>query len=255
MTSAEARRWTSTQPIPRPQRCRPTTSSSTSSSGTQGAVGSRLRSAMTASRCEPRPPRTSSPRTQGWRRISLVSRRSPRVLAAVVAAEEVDPDRGVGERQRVDSCAGGRRREGAVASGRLPRSAARRRRAAWSTSALSPMRTTAVFVGAPVTRIASSRSSASISSVVLMHKESHISYAYSSYPSREPAFGCVCSCRTRGDGRHRIKWLSADEDEPFGLNGIPGTPHDSFRASITLASLQRRGFGARIALDSGNRFD
>jgi hypothetical protein len=39
------------------------------------------------------------------------------------------------------------------------------------------MRTTAVFVGAPVTRMASSRSSASISSVVLMHKESHISYA------------------------------------------------------------------------------
>ncbi len=83
-TIAEARRWTSTQPSPRLQSRRPVTSSSTSASATRGARGSRLRSAITASRRGPSPPSTSSPRTQGWRRTSSASRSSPRATARML---------------------------------------------------------------------------------------------------------------------------------------------------------------------------
>ncbi len=96
------------------------------------------------------------------------------------AAEELDPDRSVDKPHRARFREPTARLRGAVAPGISPRSPARRRRAAWSTSAFRPRRTAAVFVGAPVTRMASSRSPSSISSVVLMHKESHKEYASSS---------------------------------------------------------------------------
>ncbi len=94
-------------------------------------------------------------------------------------AKKINPYRGIDKNQCNAFPVMGRRRGGAVASGILPSNAARRFRAAWSIKASNPRRTAAVFVGALVTRIASSSSSRSISSVVLMHIESHESYAWS----------------------------------------------------------------------------
>jgi len=94
----------------------------------------------------------------------------------VSTAKEVDPDRRVDQNHWASSRTG-RRREATSISSTFPRSSANRRRAASSTSAFRPSRTATDFVGAPVTRTASSRRSRSISSVVLMHRVSHKSYA------------------------------------------------------------------------------
>ncbi len=93
--------------------------------------------------------------------------------------EELHPDRGVDENHRASPLEGGRRRGGAATSGSFPWSAAKRRRAACFTRASKPIRTAAVLVGAPLTRMASATSSESISIVVRMQTESHISYASS----------------------------------------------------------------------------
>ena len=105
----------------------------------------------------------------------------------VCTAKEVDPDRRV-DQDHWASFRIGRRRETTSTSGIFPWSAANRRRAASSTRAFRPSRTATDFEGAPVTRTASSRRSGSISSVVLMHRESHKSYARSTgIPSRVTA--------------------------------------------------------------------
>ena len=99
------------------------------------------------------------------------------IRRAVCTAKEVDPYRGVDQDHWALFRTGSRRREAASTSGTFPRSAANRRRAASSTSAFSPSRTATDLVAAPVTLTASSRRSRSISSVVLMHRASHESYA------------------------------------------------------------------------------
>lgn|GEM_PF-2147146 len=108
------------------------------------------------------------------------------IRRAVCTAKEVDPYRGVDQDHCTPFRVGSRRREAASTSGTFPRSAANRRRAASSTSAFSPSRTATDLVAAPVTRTASSRRSRSISSVVLMHRASHESYAGSTATRASP---------------------------------------------------------------------
>src|SRR5436305_15314812 len=140
------------------------------------------------------------------------------VRRAFCTAKEVDPNRRVDQDHWASSRIG-RRRETTSTSGIFPRSAANRRRAASSTSAFRPSRTATDFEGAPVTRIASSRRSGSISSVVLMHRESHKSYARSTagraaracwlgvfLPSRVRRLWCP-PLRRRSAGTYRAQLL------------------------------------------------
>lgn len=138
------------------------------------------------------------PKNPGMKQDQIGFKVLGEIRRAVCTAKEVDPYRGVDQ----DHCApfrtGSRRREAASISGTFPRSAASLRRAASSTRDFRPNRTATDLVAAPVTRTASSRRSRSISSVVLMHRASHESYAGSTAMRATEETGGAAPARSRG---------------------------------------------------------